>query len=663
MREVPAPGLEERAGDEGKGEAEGADADTSAKPQAAEPEVSAQEPSAASPEPIAPPPSQPPLLFEIAWEVCWQLGGIYTVLRTKADCMKDRWDDRYCLIGPYNPATAAVEFEERPTEGIVRETLDRLRAQGVPCHFGRWLIPGRPRVILLDYRSRYPQLDGDKYLLWKDHGISTLSNDGEVNEVTAFGFTVTQFFHELCQVVGDGRTILGHFHEWMAGVAVPRIAHLKLPVTTVFTTHATLLGRYLASDSPAFYDHLPFINPDEQAGKYNIWPRYAIERAAAHASTIFTTVSEVTAYEAERLLGRKPDVILPNGLNIRRFSAIHEFQNLHRSYKERIHEFVMGHFFPSYTFDLENTLYFFTSGRYEYRNKGMDLFIEAMARLNERMKTLPAANRPTVIGFIITRAATRSINVSVLQSQSMFDDIRNTCEEIQEHMGERLFHSAANGRIPTFPELLPDDAQVRLKRAMHAWRTSRQPLIVTHDLVDDAGDPILQHLRARNLYNSGDDPVKMVFHPEFVTQTSPLLNMDYDQFVRGCHLGVFPSYYEPWGYTPMESIAMGVPAVTTDLSGFGAYVQRHMPDAPQNGVTVLNRRYASFDDSVEELTNTLFDFARQTRRQRIELRNRVERLSELFDWSALVKHYHEAHDVAMQRVGATAPGKREVRIV
>ena len=162
----------------------------------------------------------------------------------------------------------------------------------------------------------------------------------------------------------------------MGGVAVPRIAHLRLPVTTVFTTHATLLGRYLASDSPDFYNHLPFINADEQASKYNIYARFAIVRAAAHASTVFTTVSDVTAFESEKLLGRKPDAILPNGLNIRRFAGLHEFQNLHREFKERIHEFAMGHFFPSYTFDLDNTLYFFTSGRYEYRNKGMDLFIE-----------------------------------------------------------------------------------------------------------------------------------------------------------------------------------------------------------------------------------------------------------------------------------------------
>jgi glycogen(starch) synthase len=617
-----------------------------------------------------PPPPAPPLLFEVGWEVCWQLGGIYTVLRSKADCMIDRWDDRYCLIGPYNPKTAALEFEERPSDGVIREALDRLRAQGIPCHFGRWLIPGRPRVILLDYRARYPHLDHDKYLLWKDHGISVEKNDGEVNDVVAFGFTVAEFFRELCAVTGAGggqRTILAHFHEWMAGVACPRIAHNRIPVTTVFTTHATLLGRYLASNSPTFYDHLPFLKPDEEAARYQIWPKFAIERAAAHSATVFTTVSEVTAYEAEKLLGRRADVILPNGLNIQKFAAIHEFQNLHRQYKERIHQFVMGHFFPSYTFDLNNTLYVFTSGRYEYTNKGIDLFIEALWRLNNRMKTLPAMlPRPTVVAFIITRAPTRNINVAVLQNQALLDDLRNTCVDIQNEMGRRMFNSAAAGRIVSFQELMPDDAQVRLKRAIHAFRSHYQPTIVTHDLQDDAGDPTLRHIRHRGMFNGEDDPVKVVFHPEFVTAVSPLIGLDYPQFVRGCHLGIFPSYYEPWGYTPMEAIAMGIPAITTDLSGFGAYVQRHIPDAADNGCLVLNRRYHGFDQAADDMANYLFDFVRLNRRQRIELRNKTERLGELFDWSTLVRHYHQAHDLALERVGAVRPsgvGRMEVRMV
>lgn len=601
-----------------------------------------------------------PMLFEIGWEVCWQLGGIYTVLRTKAPAMMQRWGENYCLIGPYNPATAAVEFEERPASGIIREALERLRNEGVNVHFGRWLITGRPQVILLDHRARYDRLHEDKYLLWKDHGISTPADDGEVNDVVAFGFTVTRFFQHLRDIDPD-TPLLAHFHEWMGGVAVPRLAHLQVPVCTIFTTHATLLGRYLAGDNPYFYQHLPFLNGDAEADKYRILPRHLIEKAAAHASTVFTTVSEVTAVEAEQLLQRRPDAILPNGLNTKRFAALHEFQNLHREYKERIHEFVEGHFFPSYSFDLDRTLYVFTSGRYEYRNKGLDLFIEVLFRLNQRLKNIP--DPPTVVGFIITRAPTRNINVDVLRGQAMFDELKDACQQQVQLMGHRLLHALTTGRLPTMPELMPDDEVVRLKRMMHAWRSGRQPAIVTHDLVDDANDPVLKHLRHRGLFNAPDDPVKIVFHPEFVTATSPLINLDYEQFVRGCHMGIFPSYYEPWGYTPMEAVALGVPAVTTDLSGFGAYVNRQIEGAREQGIFVLNRRNRSFDESCEELVQHLLDFASLNRRQRIELRNRTERISELFDWSVLATHYHEAHDLALERRGTRRIGRFELRLV
>ena len=618
-------------------------------------------PTPAEPAKQQPPPQQPALLFEVAWEVCWQLGGIYTVLRSKIAAMQRRWGDRYCLVGPYNPVTAAVEFEalepEEPYAGAIRD----LRNQGTPVHYGRWLVPGRPRVILLDYRSRYAFLDNDKYLIWKDHGISSYSSDGEVNEVVAFGMATAEFMRLMTEHVKD-RPLLAHFHEWMAGVAVPRIAHLNLPIATVFTTHATLLGRYIAGENPNFYEHLPFLNPDAEAQKYNILPRFQIERAAAHASTVFTTVSEVTATEAEHLLGRTIDRLLPNGLNIQRFQAPHEFQAMHSQYKERIHEFIMGHFFPAYTFDLDNTIYLFTSGRYEYRNKGMDLYIEALHRLNQRLKSLP--DRPTVVAFIITRAPTRNINVCVLQNQSMFDDLRSWCDELETRMGRRLFKTAAHGKLPKFDDLISDDSMVRLKQSIHAWRNGRQPPIVTHDLMDDGNDPVLKHLRHRNLVNAGDDPVKVVFHPEFVTHTSPLLSLDYEQFVRGCHMGIFPSYYEPWGYTPMETIALGLPAVTTDLSGFGAYVNRNVPDNDSDGICVLNRLTSSFEQTVEALVEHLMSFAKLNRRQRIELRNKVERVSEMFDWSNLVSRYHDAHDLALERLNAgKTAGKFQIRFV
>jgi glycogen synthase len=487
-----------------------------------------------------------------------------------------------------------------------------------------------------------------------------VAGDGEVNEVIALGFCVAEFFKALTEELGGQTPVIAHFHEWMAGVAVPRIAHLKLPVATVFTTHATLLGRYIASNSPEFYNHLPFLNADEEAVRFNTYPRFAIERAAAHAATVFTTVSQVTSFEAEKLLGRQPDLILPNGLNIQRFAALHEFQNLHREFKETIHEFVMGHFFQSYSFDLDRTLYLFTSGRYEYRNKGMDVFIESLFHLNQRLKGL--SDRPTVVAFIVTKAATRNINVATLQSQSMFEELHKTCEQIEEQMGQRLFRAAVNGRIAP-AELLDEDEKVRLKKAIHAWRTGRQPPIVTHDLVDDANDPILQHIRYRGLFNAPDDPVKVVFHPQFVNSTGPLISLEYEQFVRGCHLGVFPSYYEPWGYTPMECAALGLPAVTTDLSGFGAYVQRHIPEHRDQGIYVLNRRTHSFDQTVEELTDNLFAFVQLARRPRIEMRYRVERLSEMFDWSVLIGYYNEAHDLALERGMNYRKGEVEVRVI
>lgn len=596
-----------------------------------------------------------PLVFEIAWEVCWQLGGIYTVIRSKAPQMTRVYGDRYYLIGPYNADTAAVELEYAQPTGPVAVAIERLRALGIIVHYGHWLITGRPRVILLDFAAAMNRLGEFKYFLWKDHGIQAPESDWEINNVTTFGFLVGMFFQQLCSVPGVQLPVLAHYHEWMAGLGVMRTKFLNLPVATVFTTHATLVGRYLSTDNPDFYQKLPWINPDHAAGHYNIYPRYCIERGSASCADVFTTVSDVTGLEAEKLLVRKPDVLTPNGLNIQKFAALHEFQNLHKQYKEVIHQFVAGHFFPSYHFDLDRTIYLFTAGRYEYTNKGIDLFIESLARLNHWLK---AGNIPiTVVAFIVTRAAYKSINVDVLKSQAMFDELRAMCNKITEEMGDSLLHCVSQGRLPERGDLMNEEAIVRLKRGMHAWRTWKQPHIVTHDLWDDANDPVLRQIRACQLFNARHDAVKIVFHPDFLSATSPLIGLDYDQFVRGCHMGVFPSYYEPWGYTPAECIASGVPAVTSDLAGFGSYVLKNIQDPQSKGLFIVGRRYANFDQSAHQLTETLFNFAIKDRRARIELRNRTERLSEYFDWSNLIAHYIEAHKLALTRKVAAVAAK------
>ncbi len=589
-----------------------------------------------------------PLLFELAWEVCWQLGGIYTVIRSKAPTMVRAWESRYCLVGPYNADTAAIEFEPAAAPPMLAHTISRLEQLGVRAYYGYWLIDGRPQVVLLDFRAAFGRLGEFKHILWADHRIESPPADGDVDNVIAFGFLAGMFFQVLSEVCAGRRPIVAHFHEWMSGLGLMRIKYLKLPVASVFTTHATLLGRYLCTDNPDFYAKIDHINADHAAGHYNIYARYCIERGAADQADVFTTVSDVTALEAEKLLCRRPDVVTPNGLNINKFSFLHEFQNLHKQYKEVIHNFVAGHFFPSYTFDLDRTIYLFTAGRYEYTNKGINLFIESLARLNHWMRT--ANVNATVVAFIVTRAHFKSINVDVLKSQAMFDDLGEACKRVSENMGRRLLHHVSMGRIPNSGDLIGEEDLVKLKRGMHAWRNWRQPSIVTHDLWDDANDAILQQLRHCRLFNSREDPVKVVFHPDFLSATSPLIRLDYDQFVRGCHMGVFPSYYEPWGYTPMECVASGVTAVTSDLAGFGSYVLENIADPGAHGLFVVGRRYHNFDAAANQLTEILFNFAIKDRRGRIELRNRVERLSEYFDWANLISHYSHAYRMAIGKM-------------
>jgi glycogen(starch) synthase len=585
------------------------------------------------------------ILFEIAWEVCHKVGGIYRVVQSKVPSMIERWGDYYCLIGPYHTDSAAMEFEPLEPGPLMRPTLEALKKRGIRCHFGRWLVAGYPKVVLLDLESVRYRMTEFWHRLWEDARIDVARHDSEANDAVAFGYLATELLaeHARCH---PARRVLAHFHEWQASAGLPAIRAQKLPVATVFTTHATLLGRHLCATRTDFYERLPRIDPDVESGDRNIYHRYCLERAAAHAAGVFTTVSDVAANEAQHLLKRKPDLVLPNGLRVERFAALHEFQNLHVRYKGRIHQFVQGHFFGSYSFDLDNTLYFFFAGRYEYQNKGIDLLIEAVHRLNGHLKQI--GSDKTVVLFLITPAATRSVNVDVLNNHFLLDELRNVCQDITDQVGRRLFALAAAGELPSPERLLSDQDVVRLKRMVLTRRRSGLPAIVSHDMQYDDSDPILAHLRHRKLFNAPADRVKVVYHPAFLTATNPLFGLEYEDFVRGCHLGLFPSYYEPWGYTPAECTVMGIPSVTSNLAGFGTFIAAHVPDHSRRGIYVIDRRGGP-GPALDELTQILIDFCAMTRRERIEQRNRTERLSELFDWANLSQHYHRAHELALSR--------------
>lgn len=587
------------------------------------------------------------VLFEVSWEVCRQVGGIYTVLRSKAAAMTELWGDRYCLIGPYTSQTTPIEFEPVEPAPILGPAVARARERGVAVRFGRWLIGGYPKVLLFDYLPHFGRLDAERQRVWDELGIPAPPDDAETNDAIVFGSLVAEFVEDFTSDLPKGARVIGHFHEWMASLALPLMRVRKVPIATVLTTHATLLGRYVCAEHRDFYQRLPHIDVDRASGSRGIYQRYCIERAAAHGAHVLTTVSHITAEETEHLLKRRPDVIVPNGLRVDNLAALHEFQNLHAHYKERIHDFVRGHFFGSYEFDLDETLYFILAGRYEYRNKGIDLFIESLYRLNRMLRD--AGSERTIVAFIVTSAPTKQMNAEVLRSHFMLEELRRVCEEITERVGDRMFESVARGRMPDPTTLLSNEDTVLLKRMMYSRTRGGPPTVVTHDMRHDDSDAILGHLRHRGLFNAEHDRVKVVYHPEFVSSTNPLFGLDYDQFVRGCHLGVFPSYYEPWGYTPAECTVLGVPSVCSNLSGFGTFIQERLEDHNRRGLFVIDRRHLDDEGAIGQLTQVLFDFSGLNRRQRIALRNKTERVSELLDWSELIENYKTAWDMALSR--------------
>ncbi len=590
-------------------------------------------------------------LLEIAWEVLNQVGGIYTVVRSKVPTNVKKWGNNYCLIGPYIPHNVSTEFEPiEDSKDPIFKAVKKLRDSGLGVYYGVWLVSGRPKVVLLDNSSMLSRLGEIKYYLWEHHGISMPEGDFLLNDVAMFGEFVRIFISELATGEYTDKRIIAHFHEWMCASGLPELRKDKIPITTVFTTHATMLGRYLAMNDPMFYDHLPFLDWQKEAQHFNIEPQVGLERAAAHSSHVFTTVSEVTAAECRHLLGRDPDMILPNGLNNMRFEALHEFQNLHNEFKHQIHQFTIAHFFSNYTFDLDKTLYFFTSGRYEYLNKGYDLSLEALARLNHRLKE--ENSDMTIIMFFITKKPYSSINPGILQSRAMLEEFKQTLDKITEQIKEKLMFTAMSTedtKLPGMRDFVDDYWRLRYRRTLQSWKSSNMPAVVTHNLHDDSKDEILNFLRSSNMINNEHDRVKVVYHPDFINYTNPLFAMDYPAFVRGCHLGVFPSYYEPWGYTPLECIASGVPSVTSDLSGFGDFLIKNTKDYEKKGMYVVRRHQKSFDEAANQLADIMYRFVKLSRRDRINLRNNAEAASPIFDWENLGKFYDFAHKLALDR--------------
>lgn len=596
------------------------------------------------------------ICFEFCYEVIHKVGGIETVIRMKAPAMTHYYGDNFFMVGPYfgwDDYSTFEEFhlseEEKQTSFIYKVISTFERTYGVSgVKFGRWLIAGNPQVILLPLMYN-PSTEFESQLHRAESTLYSACNIsfpkpayGEREPFTwnalvfgAMGWCFLSTFMSLFSVEFDASVVV-HTHEWLAAITqilykkqgnskrdlsvTPRpgvtLAHGSAPerIAFLFTTHATTIGRHLSAGDICLNDCINSCkdkSPDENAAHWDwearnrsILIEHRVERAAVHTCEVFTTVSDITGREAELFLGRRPDVLTYNGMDIssqqRKYTS--EAAATHDFYKEKIHEFCRGHF-NGLELRRDDTLVFFSAGRLEYKNKGYDLFLDALAALNDRLKhdyALAPYRHINIVGIIIAPSRVSHYHIETMKGVNLMREIRDTVQNVSAHFSERLvdlicsktFVGAGAGaeahswNSTMLHDMLHSDDFVQLKRLCQSYnaRTTLPP-IITHSLLtpeQDTKEPILCKLREIGLVNQADNPVKVLWIPEFVKKSSPVA-MDYSEFTYGASLGVFCSLYEPWGYTSPECACVGTPSVVSNLCGFGNFMETMMQRARHAG--------------------------------------------------------------------------------
>lgn len=584
-------------------------------------------------------------LFEVSWEVCNKVGGIHTVIESKAPYLVRHYKENYCLIGPYFPENAVAEFQEKIPPDKLHHIFEKLHEEGIVCHYGRWMINENPCTILVDYTGYVYKNNEIKAKLWERYQIDSLGTYfHDFDEPILWGYAVGRLLEEIS--ISYKQKKIAQFHEWLSCGALLYLKMNKVKIGTVFTTHATMLGRTLAGNNVDLYNKLKKIDAEEEAYTWNIAAKHQVERVSAQVCDVFTTVSEITAIEAEHFLKKKPDILLFNGIDLKHHSSFDEVAVKHRLYREKMKEFLQYYFFPYYSFDLENTLMYFISGRYEFHNKGLDIFIKALGRLNRRLKR--EKSRRSIVVFFWVPADVARIRPSISKARAYYDDIKDSINDDIQTIKKRIIMCLISQKPITENRLFSKDFMNQTKKKVLRFLMQGNPPLCTHDLKNDGADPILKNFKEEGLLNRREDSVKVIFYPIYLTGADNLLDLTYDEAVIGSHLGVFPSYYEPWGYTPLETAALGVAAVTTDFSGFGRYLELDIA-RDNTGIFVIDMLGKSESKKVENLQDTLYKFSRLSTEERVRNKVEAQRLAILVDWDMLIHNYLKAHQLALDR--------------
>ncbi len=583
-------------------------------------------------------------LFEVGWEVCHQVGGIYTVIKSKAAKIYELYKENYFLIGPYYEEEAAIKFEGKPIPKEFSKIFSELGKDKITCHFGKWAIDGiHANTILIDFSKYSKKANEVKGQLWKDFKVDSFNSDNKYSDFVVWGWVVGRLLEGLRKTL-KGR-IAAQFHEYISGAGLLYLKKNKVKIGTVFTTHATYLGRKLASSGVPLYDNITKINAEQEAIKYKIQARYSLEKATALNANVFTAVSDITALEAKYLLGKKPDIVLPNGLDMSRFPSMEERAIKHDKFKKQILDFAKVFFFPYYTFDIDNSLLYFIAGRYEFKNKGIDIFIESLGQLNKKL--MKEKDSKTIIALLWIPTKVEGINTSLSQNKINYEGVENFMDRSLDELKSNIIDSIVSQKLPTTKELFSNAFHYQMKKKMMEFKKKGAPSVITHNLIDKK-NTILKALKKAGLNNSSQDRVKVIYYPVYLTGADGLIDLNYYDAITGCHFGIFPSYYEPWGYTPLETGALGVSSLTTDLSGFGKYIIKKHPNC--KGICVLKRQNVPEKKTIANLTNFMYNFSKLDQEERIKRKLEAKSIADTADWANMVKYYIKAHNLALSKL-------------
>jgi glycogen(starch) synthase len=579
----------------------------------------------------------PDSLFEASWEVCNKVGGIHTVITTKIASAQSTFT-KYYTLGPWlaeNPT-----FHEEPLPKEFEPAVKKANEQGVGVHYGHWLTDGQPATFLIDWQGLVPRLNEMKSRFWDQYQLDSLHTEFyDVDQPLMWSAGVGMFVAAVAET--QQFPLLFHGHEWLSSGAF-LILNNNPFVRSVFTTHATVLGRAISSDGSDLYGNLATINPDQAAYDHGVTTKHQLEKLAAQNATIFTTVSGLTGREAEALLGKKPDVITENGLDPELFPPFDALCLQHRVMREELHNFSAAYFFPSYRFDLNQTSYLFTMGRYEMHNKGYDVFLQALGALNETMKKEKSPKTVIACFFVPGDAVgvRGEVSFQLAAHKHITTLLANYTSLQQRELYQNLWsesNQSANLHVLP-PHVLDQIRQFILRMPTH----DKVPLS-PYEMRHQDQDPIFQTAAKYNLNNTEEDRVKVVFFPAYFDGFDGIFNRALYDIVSGCDLGVFPSFYEPWGYTPMESLVLGIPAITSDLAGFGLAVAEHAPELTS---FVVSRESRPDEEAAAVVNKLIADYLRSSERKQLLERMAAYQAVQSFSWMLLYQKYQESYKKA-----------------